>query len=169
MDEFCRELVSFHIAYLVDVRTIPYSKWNVDFNQHALRMSLSKIGVTYVYMGNVLGGHPDDLSCYTNGHIDYAKLGKKDFFVQGLNRLLVANAKGIRLAVMCSEADPSMCHRSKLIGQELLKKDLVINHIVGVGKVKSQYEVINILTKGNGVRGLFGEEITFMSRKSYVK
>ena len=169
MEEFCKELMSFGIAYVVDVRTIPFSKWNIDFNQLILQTNLAKIGITYVYMGDSLGGHPNDISCYTNGHIDYAKVGKKDFFVQGLKRLLVANSKEIQVAIMCSEADPTQCHRSKLIGQELLKRNVVINHIVGIGKTKNQYEVINVLTKGNGVMSLFGEEMTFMSRKSYVK
>lgn len=69
---------------------------------------------------------------------------------------------------MCSESDPAMCHRTKLIGQELLKNGIVLNHIVGVGKQENQYEVINTLTKGNGTLDLFGEEITFISRKSYL-
>lgn len=166
--EFEQELASFDIAYLVDIRTKPYSKWNPDFNQNSLQTFLTQVNIKYVYMGNELGGMPQDTSCYTDGHIDYAKMSEKDFFIQGLKRLIVANQKSIKLAIMCSESDPTMCHRTKLIGQELLKHNIVINHIVGVHKKKIQYEVINALTKGNGVQNLFGEEITFISRKSYI-
>lgn len=166
--EFEQELASFGIVYLVDIRTKPYSKWNPDFNQNTLQTLLSKVNITYVYMGDVLGGMPSDTSCYTDGHIDYTKMSEKEFFIHGLERLVIASQKDVKLAIMCSESDPTMCHRSKLIGQELLKKDIVINHIVGINKKKNQYEVINTLTKGNNIKNLFGEETTFISRKSYI-
>ncbi len=165
IDEFINELISFNIAYLVDIRSNPYSKWNPSFNQTPLEIILNRHNIRYVYMGNELGGLPKDSTCYTNGHVDYEKISKKDFFIHGLNRLLVANNKQIRLAIMCSESDPKLCHRSKLIGQELLKKGITLNHIIGISQALSQIEVINTLTKGNGCFNLFGEE-TFLSRKS---
>jgi uncharacterized protein (DUF488 family) len=168
IDEFVEELKSFDIAYLVDVRTSPYSKWSPHFNQPVLQSSMKNVGIAYVYMGDVLGGLPNDSSCYTNGRIDYAKMACKDTFKTGLERLIVANNKGLKLAIMCSESEPDMCHRSKLIGQELRKRDIIINHIVGTQKSISQIDVINILTKGNGVVNLFGEEESFMSRKTYL-
>lgn len=168
IDEFINELKSFDIAYLVDVRTSPYSKWSPQFNQPTLRNSMTATGIRYVYMGDILGGLPSDSTCYTNGRIDYAKMAKKDTFISGLERLIVANQKGVRLAVMCSESEPDMCHRSKLIGQELNKRNIILQHIVGVGKSISQIDVINILTKGNGIINLFGEEEILMSRKIYL-
>lgn len=168
INEFLQELKSFDINYLADVRTKPYAKWNPAFNQDVLTFHLDSAGIRYVYMGDQLGGMPTDSSCYTNGHIDYAKIAQKDFFRAGLERLVVANTKGLRLAVMCSEGDPSLCHRSKLIGQELLKRHIMMQHIVGIGKAKSQLDVIYTLTKGTPTIDLFGEETTFMSRKEYV-
>jgi hypothetical protein len=69
---------------------------------------------------------------------------------------------------MCSESEPEMCHRSKLIGQELIKRNISLQHIVDAHRVISQIDVINILTKGNGIVNLFGEEETLMSRKIYL-
>lgn len=168
IEKFIEELKSFDIAYLVDVRTSPYSKWNPQFNQSALQNYLMSLGIRYVYMGNVLGGLPNDSSCYTNGRIDYAKMANKKTFISGLERLIVANQKKIRLAVMCSESEPEMCHRSKLIGQELIKRNISLQHIVEIHRAISQIDVINILTKGNGIVNLFGEEETLMSRKIYL-
>lgn len=168
IEKFIDELRSFDIAYLVDVRTSPYSKWNPQFNQPVLQNYLTKLGIRYVYMGDVLGGLPSDSSCYTNGRIDYAKMADKETFMSGLERLIVANQKEIKLAVMCSESEPEMCHRSKLIGQELIKRNISLQHIVDTHKVISQIDVINILTKGNGIINLFGEEETLMSRKIYL-
>lgn len=165
-EEFEQELRSFGIQYLIDVRTKPYSKWNPSFNQEALRALMQNHGFVYVYMGDSIGGLPSDTSCYTDGHIDYAKVREKPFFQEGLARLLVAAEKGLKVAVMCSESEPEKCHRSKLIGQELMKHDISMNHIVGIGKSQSQETVMAIVTKGLGTMTLFGEE-TFMSRKTY--
>lgn len=167
MDEFIDELASFDIEFLVDVRTTPYSKWSPHFNQQILQKHLTGRGVRYVYMGDVLGGMPSDYTCYTNGKIDYHKMSQKESFIMGLERLLNANKKQIRLAVMCSESEPEMCHRSKLIGQELRKRNVIMRHIVGVSKCVSQIDVINSLTKGLGTINLFGEE-SLMSRKTYL-
>jgi hypothetical protein len=68
---------------------------------------------------------------------------------------------------MCSESKPEECHRSKLIGQELLKKKISLKHIVSDKLVKSQEMVMSELTKGKGTVDLFGNEIDFTSRKSY--
>ena len=164
---FENELRSFDIQYLIDVRSKPYSKWNPSFNQDMLKLLLQRNGYVYVYMGDTIGGMPSDESCYTDGHIDYAKIRDKDFFREGFNRLLTAAEKKLRVAIMCSESEPEKCHRSKLIGQELLKFDISLNHIVGIGKIQSQETVMAILTKGLGTMTLFGEE-TFVSRKAYL-
>lgn len=168
IEEFINELRSFDISYLVDIRTYPYSKWNPHFDQSAIQCSLLNAGIRYVYMGDTLGGLPKDSSCYTDGRIDYTKMANQETFLAGLERLIVANQKGIRLALMCSESEPEMCHRSKLIGQELIKRNISINHIIGSHVIVSQIDVINILTKGNGIINLFGDEETFMSRKTYL-
>ncbi len=166
-DEFVKELQSFDIQFLIDVRSRPYSKWNPLFNQDMLKYLLKESGFTYVYMGDTIGGMPSDVSCYTDGHIDYAKVKEKEFFKKGFMRLLTAAEKELRVAIMCSESEPEKCHRSKLIGQELLKFGISLNHIVGVEKIQSQETVMAILTKGLGTMTLFGEE-TFVSRKVYM-
>ncbi len=168
IEDFINELKSFNILFLLDIRSKPYSKWNPRFNQGQLKTELEKNGITYVFAGDTLGGLPEDRSCYSfDGKVVYDLIKEKDFFKNGLNRLTTANEKQIRLAIMCSESKPEECHRSKLIGQELLKNDISIKHIVSNFRTKSQQDVMNELTKGKGTIDLFGEEIDFTSRKSY--
>lgn len=162
------ELNSFEIKYLLDVRSKPYSKWNPQFNQSSLEMDLKESGIQYVFMGDKLGGLPEDRSCYdSNGKVVYDLIQQKRFFKEGLQRLINANNNKVNLAVMCSESKPEECHRSKLIGQALLKCGISMNHIVSENKVKSQELVMNELTKGKGTIDLFGNETDFTSRKSY--
>lgn len=168
IEDFIMELKNFKIEYLLDIRSKPFSKWNPDFNKPVLELKLKEEGITYVFVGDTLGGLPDDRSCYDeNGKVVYELIKEKSFFKKGLNRLITAHNKRINLAVMCSESKPEECHRSKLIGQELLKSNISLNHIVGKEKLKSQQSVMNELTKGKGTTDLFGNETDFTSRKSY--
>ena len=168
IENFVSELKSFKIQFLLDIRSKPYSKWNPQFNQAALDLELKSNGITYVFVGDTLGGLPEDRSCYDyDGKVVYDLIKEKDFFRQGLERLTAANEKKINLAIMCSESKPEECHRSKLIGQELLNKEISLKHIVSDKRVKSQQTVMNELTKGKGTVDLFGNEMDFTSRKSY--
>ena len=166
-EEFLKELSSFNIKYLIDVRTSPYSKYNPQYNRELLKNNLESVNITYVYMGDNLGGLPSDRSCYVEGKVSYELIKDKDFFKEGLVRLINAYEKDINIAVMCSESKPEECHRSKLIGQELLKKNITLQHITEEDKTKDQLTVMNELTKGKGVVDLFGNETSFKSRKKY--
>lgn len=168
IESFVGELKSFGIQYLIDIRSRPFSKWNPDFSQAPLQNHLKDFRIVYVYMGDVLGGLPADRECYTDNHVDYEKLSQKQFFKDGLNRIVTANSKSINVALMCSESDPAKCHRSKLIGQELLKLGIHMHHIVGVGKILSQEDVMLIVTEGDGMVDLFGNVTSFISRKEYT-
>lgn len=168
IEDFIAELKSFKIQFLLDIRSKPYSKWNPQFNQAALDLELKNNGISYVFVGDTLGGLPEDRSCYDyDGKVVYDLIKEKDFFKQGLERLTTANEKRINLAIMCSESKPEECHRSKLIGQELLNKEISLKHIVSDKRVKTQETVMNELTKGKGTVDLFGNEMDFTSRKSY--
>ncbi|MDR3127131.1 MAG: DUF488 domain-containing protein [Tannerellaceae bacterium] len=168
IEEFIQELKSFDIGFLIDIRSNPYSKWYPQFNQIPLKKEIEKNDIKYVFLGDKLGGLPNDRSCYDiNGKVVYDLVKNKDFFQEGLNRLITANSKTIKVAIMCSESKPEECHRSKLIGKELLKTNISVNHIISKNKVKPQEIVISELTDGFGVVDLFKNRIEFTSRKSY--
>ncbi len=172
IETLIEELKHFNINYLIDIRSKPYSKYNPHFNQNELKFSLLRNGISYTFMGDVLGGLPDDTSCYTNGYVDYNKLKEKDFFKRGLQRLITANQKKIKVAIMCSESKPEECHRTKLIGEELIKIGINLNHITRTKNkqkeliIKNQKDVMLIVAP-NGTVNLFGEELSFVSRKKY--
>jgi uncharacterized protein (DUF488 family) len=169
IDEFLSELHSFDIRFLIDIRSKPYSKFSPHFSQQPLKAIVERNHIRYVYMGQELGGLPThDTSCFTNGKVDYDKLKEKPFFKQGLQRLITANNQGIKVCIMCSESDPKMCHRSKVIGVELQKTGVSLQHIISVSELRTQNQVINELTKGCGLINLFGEE-NLTSRKKYIE
>jgi uncharacterized protein (DUF488 family) len=165
--ELILELQSFDIKFLVDIRSIPYSKFYTHFNKSFLKYSVEKYHIKYGYMGDLLGGLPSDRTCYTDGKVDYNKLKNKEFFIDGLKRLHYANSQGFNVCILCSESNPKECHRTKLIGVELQKLGIELRHIVGVEKEKTQNQVIFELTNGDGLNSIFGEE-HFTSRKKYI-
>lgn len=168
-EEFLFLLQQFNVEYLIDVRSQPYSKFYPQFNQNQLKVFLESNNITYVFMGDALGGRPEDPTCYdTEGKVDYAKVKNKDFFVQGIHRLKTAYSKNLVTAIMCSESKPCECHRTKLIGQELSKEHIGLKHIDENGRLKDQATVINELNKGLSDLDLFGNQISSKSRKAYL-
>lgn len=166
LSTFITELNLLGIDYLFDVRSFPISRFNPQFNKPVLDYELPKqAGITYVFLGKNLGGLPKDRSCFTENKVDYKKIREKKFFQDGVNLLVEANSQRMKVALMCSETKPEECHRSKLIGQELLLHNISLNHITPEG-IKSQETVITELTKGLGTRDLFGKNY-FTSRKDY--
>jgi len=125
------------INALVDVRSVPFSKYVPQFNINSIKVRLQDIGIEYVFMkdehvGNVLGGRPKDDSCYNNGDVIYERVAGKEWYKKGISALVeLANKKTV--VVMCGEEDPHKCHRHHLITQSLLKEGINVIHIRGAG------------------------------------
>jgi uncharacterized protein (DUF488 family) len=130
------DLLSMHkVDVLCDVRSAPYSKHNPQFNREPLREALKNASVQYIFLGKELGARSDDPSCYVEGKVQYHRLVRTDLFQQGISRL----QKGIetyRVALMCAEKDPLMCHRTILVCRHIRSDDLDIKHILGNGKIE---------------------------------
>ncbi len=148
IEEFIQLLQYYSIAFLVDVRSQPYSRHNPQFSRSLLEKSLSEYSIRYLYMGNTLGGRPSDESCYIDDKVDYALVSTKSFYQQGIQRLRTAWAKRLRVAIMCSELKPQECHRSKLIGNTLFEQHIDVSHIDEKGALKTQEELNLMLSNG---------------------
>lgn len=167
LDVFIRPLKDNDIAYLVDVRSRPYSRFNPQYNRRALEQSLTLAGIQYVFMGDSLGGRPEDPSCYTpDGRADYAVMRTKDFFLAGMERLMKAHGMGCAVAMMCSESKPSECHRSRLIGQALVEAHVPVVHIDEAGIPRNHAEVVASINQRSGGEDLFGYQPIDRSMKA---
>ncbi len=167
IEEFVTVLGDHNISFLLDVRSKPYSRYKPDFSKHALENHLQAHGIRYVFMGDTLGGQPDDPSCYgEDGKVFYDKIQQKPFFLQGIERVRQAWQQQLPIVLMCSEGKPEMCHRSKLIGRVLIDEGIEVTHIDENNRLISQNDVMLRLSKGQP--SLFGEEFfKHTSRKSY--
>jgi uncharacterized protein (DUF488 family) len=135
--EFTDLLRAHEIALLVDVRTIPRSRYNPQFNADTLAKSLKEAGLVCLHMP-ALGGlrkpGKDSLNIgWRNdsfrGYADYMQTGE---FWQALEELMRHGRQG-PTAIMCAEAVPWRCHRS-LIADALVSRGWNIRHIMSPEK-----------------------------------
>lgn len=138
IEEFLALLAAHVVKQLVDVRTIPRSRHNPQFNSDQLAQSLSGAGIRYLHLGE-LGGlrHARRDSVNTawrnlsfRGYADYMQTSE---FEKALNELMRLAQKR-RTAIMCAEAVPWRCHRS-------LIADALVAHGVDVQELTSQTSV----------------------------
>ena len=134
IEKFVQILRSFEIGSVVDVRTIPRSRHNPQFNQAELEQVLQDQGIGYAHLKD-LGGlrHTSNTSINTawknasfRGFADYMQTAE---FQTGLEELIELSSKK-RTVIMCAEALPWRCHRS-LIGDALLVRDISVEDILG--------------------------------------
>lgn len=164
---FVRLLEGCDIEVLADVRSQPYSRYTPHFSQPPLRHLLAEAGFNYLYLGRELGGRPPERELYDReGHVLYGELASTPRFGAGLDRLREAAAGG-RLAMMCSEEDPSYCHRRLLVTRAMLEQDpeSSIAHIRGDGSVVGEAELGRTL-RGFQQLALFKEAEPWRSARS---
>lgn len=133
LEVFVALLKRHQIDVLADVRSSPYSRYVAHFDREALDDALKETGVTYLYLGHALGGRPDGAEFYdADGHVLYYRLAEAPHFLDGITRL-EAGLRRQRVAIMCSEENPCVCHRHLLVGRVLSRRGIAIDHIRGDG------------------------------------
>ena len=114
----------------------PFSRRHPHFTHRHLRALLSQAGVEYVFLGDALGGRPDDpASRRADGSLDMARRSRAEDFVAGVIRLLQL-AEDATTAMMCAEEDPARCHRRGLVTPALLQQQAAVLHIRGDGRLQ---------------------------------
>ncbi len=141
VDVFVGLLKSHEIQVLVDVRSYPYSRYVRHFNKEELSSALKAHGINYLFMGRELGGKPEEEEFYDeDGHVLYSRLAESPVFLSGIERL----EKGIRqfrVAILCSEENPAVCHRHLLISRVMSQRGTEIRHIRGDGTIQSDADL----------------------------
>jgi uncharacterized protein (DUF488 family) len=161
IEEFVRMLAAHGIRQLVDVRTIPRSRRNPQFNRENLPASLEAAGIGYLHMPG-LGGlrHARKDSINTGwrnasfrGYADYMQTPEFD---ENLNDLMQLASKAPS-AIMCAEAVPWRCHRS-LIADALLARGAPVMEILSVTRI--QPHIMTPFAKA------VGQQVTYPSQST---
>lgn len=153
IEEFVSLLRAHTVQRLVDVRTIPRSRYNPQFNTEALANSLPIAAVSYQHVAH-LGGlrTPRKNSVNTGWRNDsfrgYADYMESETFERALNKLM-ADSQELRIAIMCAEAVPWRCHRS-LIADALVSRGWEVRHIMSETKA-NRHQLTSFAILENGL------------------
>lgn len=142
LEDFITLLREADIALVADVRMMPRSRTNPQFNKETLSGALADVRISYEHMANLGGlrGKTRGLSPAANGlwtnrsFHNYADYALTDAFRAGLAHLLDAGAER-RCAVMCSEAVWWRCHR-RIIADYLIANGKSVFHVMGNGRLQ---------------------------------
>lgn len=134
IEDFVGLLWSNEVAQVIDVRTIPRSRHNPQFNLDSLAASLACAGIDYLHMpglGGLRHAHADSQNTGWHnpsfrGYADYMQCAD---FAENVERV-VELAGTRRCALMCAEAVPWRCHRS-MIADSLLLRGVRVQDIIG--------------------------------------
>jgi uncharacterized protein (DUF488 family) len=142
IDLFLGLLKNHGIEAVADTRSYPKSKFAPQYNSEALGRSLRENGITYLFLGKDLGGRPEGAHFYdADGRVLYARVAESELFRKGLERLQ-EQMQRFRVAMLCSEEDPSVCHRRLLITRVLRERGIAAIHIRASGAVESEEEIL---------------------------
>jgi uncharacterized protein (DUF488 family) len=154
------ELVKQHeIKMVVDVRTIPKSRHNPQFNRDTLTDSFAKAGLGYMHIAGLGGlrhthaGSPN-MGWRNTSFRGFADYMQTEEFRIALEQLIVV-ARHQTVAIMCAEALPWRCHRS-LIADALLIRNIEVKEIIGLDNVR-----VHALTPWARVNG---KEVTYPAK-----
>lgn len=137
IDEFIGMLRSFDIETLVDIRTIPKSRYNPQFSQENLSTSLGNANIKYLYMKDLGGLRKARKDSPNGGWRNSSFRGYADYmltpeFQTALEELISIAGQGT-ICIMCAESVPWRCHRS-LVADALTLRDIEAVNIMGTGK-----------------------------------
>ena len=128
-DEFLEMLQSQGINVIVDVRSVPASKYTPQFNCEPLQAALNRAGIHYMWFGEEFGARRTD-ALDADNKVDFEKAVQTPAFLRGTERVLNGLQKGYRISLMCSEAHPLECHRFAMVSRWFFEHGVDMQHIV---------------------------------------
>lgn len=164
LKDFIAMLKKYNVRKLIDVRTVPRSRHNPQFNKESLPGDLSEAGISYLHMPG-LGGlrHPmkdsPNMGWRNASFRGFADYMQTEDFKKSIDKLINI-AKKKQVALMCAESVSWRCHRS-LIADALQVRDVQVKHIMSQKSCKN-----HVLTPWIKVHGA---QITYPLKKAVLK
>jgi uncharacterized protein (DUF488 family) len=151
--DFLTLLAGAKVEALADVRSDPDRVYREHFASAPLRSALTRVGISYVFLGEGLGGRPRRAEHHdADGRARYDQMAQEPAFVEALRRV-ETGARTRRIALLCSEENPLECHRRLLVGRALVDRGVEVRHLRADGSLVDERE----LAVADGQEGLFDD------------
>jgi uncharacterized protein (DUF488 family) len=156
-DRFITLLRDSKVSAVIDVRSVPFSRWCPWFSSKPLATGLTAGGLAYLQLGDELGGRPRDPQLYCDGIANYEAMARRPEFRAGLDRV-IDETRRHRVCLLCSEREPLDCHRCLLVGRALAERGVTPGHIRADGTIEPHAVTEQRLLKlVGGEADLFGD------------
>ena len=140
IEYFLELLKHYNVNCVVDVRSLPASRFNPQYNKKALSNALEKQKIKYLHFGEEFGARQTDPDLLDeDGKVDFEKMRNSEKFKKGIDSVWREAQNDYVIALMCSESEPLNCHRFSMISLAL--KDFQVKHILKEKSVVSQKQL----------------------------
>jgi uncharacterized protein (DUF488 family) len=146
---FFLELIkTVEINCIVDVRSVPASAYNPQYNQDTLKSFLKNNHITYLHFAEEFGARRTNYELLdSEGKLDFERVRKTRIFNYGLERIWKGVNNGYRIALMCSESEPLECHRFSMVSVGLENDGFEVQHLLKDKTIKTNLELEKELLK----------------------
>lgn len=131
LEKFLNMLKTYDINYVLDIRSIPFSRYAPQFNRDQLKNFLQGYSINYANMAIAFGARQNNKNLYTiENYLDFEKVRNTAQFKQAFDNVLKGLNEGNKIAFMCTEKNPSECHRSIMVTKAFSDANIPIKHIL---------------------------------------
>ena len=167
LETFINMLKAHSVTRLIDVRTVPRSRHNPQFNCDTFSDALESSGIHYTHVAGLGGFRHTSRESPNQGWRNEAFRGYADYmqtreFAENLANVIEL-AKQERIALMCAEAVPWRCHRS-LIADALILHGFRVEEIIN--ETRRQLHMLTSFAKVDGTAIIYPPYGTIPELKS---
>ena len=148
IDDFINSIRSKEISAVVDVRSLPYSKFFSDYNKDCLEQKLKRAGIFYRNYATEFGAKQDEKRYFSKeNYLDFELFAKSISFLKGFDKLKDGMAQNYSFVLMCAEKDPINCHRTILVSRCFHDAGYKVIHLLPNNITMTQDAIENRLLK----------------------
>jgi uncharacterized protein (DUF488 family) len=165
LEVFLDLLHAYGITHLIDVRSMPASKYNPQFNKAPLSGFLKNHGIQYLHFGREFGArHTEAEVLDAEGRVDFDLIRQTPAFRNGMDRIRQLLEKQSKVVLMCSESDPMECHRFSMIAFAIEQASIEVQHILKdktlISNIRLENQLLKKFNKKIPHPDLFNPDIT---------
>lgn len=141
LNTFIDILKENNIDLIIDVRSLPYSQYNVEYNKEHLEKILNANNIFYRNYALEFGARQDNRAYYPNGYLDFKLFSQSEQFQNGIKKMQQTMKKNYTFSLMCSEKDPIRCHRAILVSKAFHELGYQVIHLLPNKKKLTQNDI----------------------------
>ncbi|MBR6478235.1 MAG: DUF488 domain-containing protein [Lachnospiraceae bacterium] len=123
-------LRQFEVQYVLDVRSMPYSRYARQYNANEIGPYLKEHGIQYFDMGRYFGARQPERKYYSKeGYLDFEAFRASELFQKGKENVK-RGLKENNIALMCTEKNPIDCHRAIMVARGFALDGIPVKHIL---------------------------------------